>query len=773
MMKKRRIRGGNADEQLNILDTEMIMTTNLFDQIDSLLNKDGKIQNNMRKFLDDIKKLCNKASKNDISTILNTVDKNSVEEINSTTINDLKVTEYNSEKTKDNFNKKFTFFECVTYLVNKYGPTNSEKLFINKYNEFSFTDIFAFYELWNVETAHRFITIDPTIIQIMLIDSDTTKSDEDKIYSFKLIYKNNKLIFRYTTDLFPNEAKIKDFSNLKQFNKYNTDLNCDYITKNFNKEFEEFLVKYLNLYEFYKKCYVIGEPTKPTEKTESFFDYQMKYISILGKARFFDKNLQVRCKLITDYIMTNLVFVSPAYAFISGGYKGFSQSAYGITRSGYEISKKYNRPIFTIMCNEGRADYNEYSDSTLIYGEHWGEDSVALSQFTDGAIIVAPFGGWTYIECLTLLANEKIIGIYNDCFNILNYDTNKNNKYFFAFNKTEQASILMYYINYYIIMHEIIQKAKKITNAEETLLCLNEITQIIKFIFILKEVIFYYESSFKYDYNKIDNLSLLINTINALKTSINIYIESNYINLYNSYKNIIYKDSLCVANKYQDILPVKFDGIWLKPKYNFDNVINNNKIFYIYNDDDDKRKIGINYINSDISNINKSDVLEKLYNLLIFNYIYIEKNSIMNNLNNNIIFVFSNILYLNIYLNKNLQNIRYQTILKDKIDKLKDYLSIHSNKTINSLIKEQNSVTLARNLDGYLDMNGEIKKDTILNDDYHFILDRECYNYTSLISTNASISRNCQNQHILESPEVIKKGGKKSKSSSLRKSAKF
>ena len=145
----------------------------------------------------------------------------------------------------------------------------------------------------------------------------------------------------------------------------------------------------------------------------------------------------------------------------------------------------------------------------------------------------------------------------------------------------------------------------------------------------------------------------------------------------------------------------------------------------------------------------------------------------MNNLNNNIIFVFSNILYLNIYLNKNLQNIRYQTILKDKIDKLKDYLSIHSNKTINSLIKEQNSVTLARNLDGYLDMNGEIKKDTILNDDYHFILDRECYNYTSLISTNASISRNCQNQHILESPEVIKKGGKKSKSSSLRKSAKF
>jgi hypothetical protein len=95
--------------------------------------------------------------------------------------------------------------------------------------------------------------------------------------------------------------------------------------------------------------------------------------------------------------MSNLLFASPAYGFISGGYKGFKDNAYGITRSGYEIAKKYNRPILTIMCKEGMHDAHEYSDATLIYGEHWGEDTIALSQLTDGAIIIAPFGCLTYV----------------------------------------------------------------------------------------------------------------------------------------------------------------------------------------------------------------------------------------------------------------------------------------------------------------------------------------------------------------------------------------
>jgi hypothetical protein len=73
------------------------------------------------------------------------------------------------------------------------------------------------------------------------------------------------------------------------------------------------------------------------------------------------------------------------------------------------------------MCAEGELDAHQFSDATLIYGEHWGEDTIALSQLTDGAIIIAPFGGWTYVECLALLAKRKIVAIYNDFFNILNY----------------------------------------------------------------------------------------------------------------------------------------------------------------------------------------------------------------------------------------------------------------------------------------------------------------------------------------------------------------
>ena len=79
----------------------------------------------------------------------------------------------------------------------------------------------------------------------------------------------------------------------------------------------------------------------------------------------------------------NIIFISPTYAFISGGYKGFKEFKYSITRSVYEIAKKYNRQVLTIMCKEGTYDVHEY-------GEHRGVVSIALSQLTDNVIIIAP-----------------------------------------------------------------------------------------------------------------------------------------------------------------------------------------------------------------------------------------------------------------------------------------------------------------------------------------------------------------------------------------------
>jgi hypothetical protein len=291
----------------------------------------------------------------------------------------------------------------------------------------------------------------------MIFDEDAENlTDNDIVYSLKLIYrKKNILTVRYTTQLFPSNSKITDFKNLKNFNSFNTELGNSEISTNYNNsQLLIFLKKYIKFYNFYRKCYTFEQSCPPSEliTNNKLLEYQLKYISILGKARFGDPIIQVRTAVITDYIMSNLLFASPSYAFISGGYKGFKDNKYGVTRSGYEISKRYNRPILTIMCAEVLHDSHVYSDAILIYGEHWGEDSIALSQLTDGAIIIAPFGGWTYIECLTLLANKKIVGIYNDFFNILNYDGKNDNSNFFKFTNTEQKNIINYNINYYLII---------------------------------------------------------------------------------------------------------------------------------------------------------------------------------------------------------------------------------------------------------------------------------------------------------------------------------
>jgi len=113
--------------------------------------------------------------------------------------------------------------------------------------------LFTYYSLYKIENAQKFITIDPTIIQIMIFDPDITNTS-DIVYSIKLILRdNNKLTIRYTTELFPGLSKINfndTLNNLKNFNDFNLSLDNSYFTDlktSYNKQLEDFLKKYIKL----------------------------------------------------------------------------------------------------------------------------------------------------------------------------------------------------------------------------------------------------------------------------------------------------------------------------------------------------------------------------------------------------------------------------------------------------------------------------------------------------------------------------------------------
>jgi hypothetical protein len=680
-----------------------------------------------------------------------------------------------------------------------------------KHPNFNNKNLFFKYNLSNKEDKQHFITIDPTIIQIMIFDDEDNSNDI--VYSLKLIMRDNvssstgnkQFVLRYSTMLFPENSEITEFNNLTDFNNLNKNFGNKYMIDKHDDELSNFFKTSVRFYELYKKCYVLKDK-------KIMDDYHLKYISILGKARFSKQELCIRTEKLTDYIMSNLLIVNPSYGFISGGYKGFKQNAYGITRSGYEIAKRYNRPILTIMCKEGMHDSHEYSDSLLIYGEHWGEDTIALSQLTDGAVIIAPFGGWTYIECLSLLKQEKIVVIYNDFYNILNYkelsqeeiddittDILKklpnlhsndlrirveekinnilHNKYFFMFAPSEQNSIIDYYINYYLILMRLHNDPRKyvifydkLKKGIEKLSYLKslfgdytlEYTKIyeekkfinkIKEIYIkeLKEItkpevklfdeeIYIYNEVEKKkieekiideirkntsfigkefeEFNKIifnDNPTKLSDIINILETIIltkeriflsnekNIinYIKSfhdikKYINDYVSVNinaiNIKYKEIIPIDSYYQSEIPRSCDGIWIKPTFNFI-------------DDCVKKGEDGNY------NINVD------YNHKIFT-----------NFNKNIIFVFSDIMYLNFYLNNNLNKGYIQKKIQDKINNIKSYKNKFSTAVKDLLaIDKENIFSLNRSIDGLFNADrGIILNKHILKDDYYFITDETC-----------------------------------------------
>jgi len=622
-------------------------------------------------------------------------------------------------------------FDDIADVVRNYDYVN--KNFQSKIRNDK--DLFTFHNLSIKEDPRKFITIDPTIIQIMIFDDKDISNDI--VYSLKIIIRNqSKITLRYTTQLFPENSKIDDnFEDLSNFNKFNKSLGNEYIDNNYNKQLIHFLKIYIKFYNFYKKCYTIQDICDKKKSNKRLIDYQLKYISILGKARFTYLEVQQRTSLLTDYIMSNLIFTSPTYAFISGGYKGFKTSKYGLTRSGYEISKKYTRPILTIMCKEGMHDAHQYSDAELIYGEHWGEDSIALSQLTDGAIVIAPFGGWTYIECLTLLANKKIVVIYNDFFNILNYKKEQDiksselkklienerkihhnlseseleelikkrvvnkteNKNFFMFNLTEQNNIIDYYINFYLILLNI---TKEIINIEHFSSCLQ---YGIKILMLLKTFL----PGKTHDSVLPDIFISLINVFNEIKTNIKNYISYNLIDINDAYKKIS-------TDEYQNEIPENCDGIWIKPAFNLIDCI---------------EKTGGN------CTIKNDDIIDyiKKYNI---NMEILKENLIFKNLNNNIIFVFSDIMYLTRYLNLNLNTSSYQEKIHKKINKLSSFTIPGSRSTLDLLSQESTRkyIDLDRSIDGMFNTEqGQIINDNIIREKYSFMLNESCNNYSSIV----------------------------------------
>jgi len=720
LLKKGGTNVGNILVQENIF---VIETTNLYEEISRILGKELVINiKKIKNFLEILNGLLVESRENIFKDIANLV--------------------IGFSATK-NFQSKL-----YTKIDDKGKPYN--------------TDVFGKYELFRYEDPRKFITIDPTIIQIMIFDDEDILNDI--VYSLKLIIRRNgELTLRYTTQLFPENSKITTLDDLSGFNTFNTSLGNSYISEKYNEQLVQFLKKYIKFYNFYKKCYLIDDKcdtraAKSSTSSKKLIDYQLKYISILGKARFGDAIIQTRSALLTDYIMSNLIFLSPTCAFISGGYKGFKQNNYGITRSGYEMAKKYNRPILTIMCKEGMHDSHQYSDAELIYGEHWGEDSIALSQLTDGAIIIAPFGGWTYIECLTLLANKKIIGIYNDFYNILNYEEIKvleenerikvieeerkefntlttdelikqianrafnkaSNINFFKFTLTEQNNIINYYINYYLILLYLsnqdfitVPEQKKVLTEEiELFSCLQNA---IKTLMYLKTLL----PSAKKANALNDEFILLINIFNNLKTRIN---KNVYINL--ETLNYIYYQKCTGDVKYQNKIPKKCDGIWIKPIFDL--------IHYCITPK-------INTGGKKGGTITDLTLLQQKISEYKIDMPLLNTNPIFNNLNNNIIFVFSDVMYLNSYINTNLSTSYFQEQLHQKIKNL-SIARINDKKKISTtkvLLKKESQkyIHLNRNIDGILDTTTkQIINDHILREKYSFIINEQCNNYTRLLT---------------------------------------
>ena len=112
------------------------------------------------------------------------------------------------------------------------------------------------------------------------------------------------------------------------------------------------------------------------------------------------------------------------------------------------------------------------------------------------------------------------------------------------------------------------------------------------------------------------------------------------------------------------------------------------------------------------------------------------QHKIFNELNKNIIFVFSDITYLNLYLNKNLNTPYNHEKIKTKIESLSTYREPNPTflQTSKNLLAIENltKIDLNKNIDGYYNIDkGLITNQHIIRNQYEFLLDiGSCYDYT-------------------------------------------
>ena len=101
--------------------------------------------------------------------------------------------------------------------------------------------------------------------------------------------------------------------------------------------------------------------------------------------------------------------------YTTGGYSGSylninsSQNSHfiGTTRAGYQIPKYVTCDITgVIMCNAGEYDSHQNPDFKYIYGNDWGDDTLAFSYLNDIGIFIAPFGAWTEIELMIFKSHK-------------------------------------------------------------------------------------------------------------------------------------------------------------------------------------------------------------------------------------------------------------------------------------------------------------------------------------------------------------------------------
>ncbi len=448
------------------------------------------------------------------------------------------------------FDKSNEFIiEAIDYILDLW----KNKKDISKIKEKIFND-FKLFNFENSDPGKRFVTLDPNSLQFLIFF-------DDYILTYIFINRKDGIILRISNDFTfgidnlqsywfkNNPTKAFDPEDIKNYEDYYLYLYKILLKTNNSFGLQEIIDwnnlnklhfksnKELGIFNFLLAVYqyqsLYKEHASITSSMASSTIFPLKKISILGKARFWHKEQQIKAKKITKKLISNLLFLMPKTGFITGGYKGFKSKMYGITRSGYEIAKEYEKPILTIMCKEGLDDYHLFADATYVFGEHWGEDTVALSSLTDGAIFVAPVGGWSFLEMMNILYHDKPVAILNDCFQVSDHN-------FTLYNNSEMKQIIDFKLNLLELFETLnIKNANKYIQKYKCWINQNSkgyvdknferFTPEVKKIYQKIEII-YDSNCYKTNIDKGVETLELINK-NDLLTDINNFIDSTIINL--------------------------------------------------------------------------------------------------------------------------------------------------------------------------------------------------------------------------------------------------